>query len=32
MTDVGCSGLSLYGSFDVRIVGVFSDFGSSRSL
>ena len=32
VTDVGCSGLTLYGPFDVSIVGVFSDFSSAVSL
>ena len=32
MTDDGCSGLLLYDPFDVRIIGVFSDFGSPGSL
>ena len=32
VTDDGCSGLTLHGPFDVRIVGVFPDFGSPGSL
>ena len=32
MTDVGCSGPTLYGPFDVRIVGVFPDFGRPHSV
>ena len=32
MTNVGCSGLTMYGPFDVRIVGVFPNFGSPGSL